>query len=1022
MFAAKAQSRPDTHQPRGKTDDPRIGPIKIQSDEIAFTPAGLKNHTFNGEDAHRLLCNEVCPNLPICNARSPQYFDADSSDFKKTNITTFRFYKRLEGNNWVWVIRDVDKERFNKAFEMELFWTPRNVNNSFNPAKEIALTPDGLEQHYMGAGAALMQKMDQLSEGFFSFFSANDYPLPQVLPDQSQINGEDFAIRVRWYKGQAIYTIPIEEKERLGKALECLTRNTLVHTESSSPPVIPPAENPRTGLSAKTPLPHQKTAVEDNLKILNKPGADVRATTVMACGTGKTFVTYWTAKELGLITLYTEPSLALIAQNMTEIKLQASLEGEIVDFLVVCSDPSVTKINHDEPDILLSDLRVPVTNSPKEIIAFLKNGGGRKIVFSTLHSTPLIAEAMRQDSSIKFDCTVVDEAHRTVGDVESAFTTVLDQRQIRSRTRLFTTATPKVYSGDYGENILSMDNEKVYGPRAHTLTFGKAVKDGLLCDYQVVVAGLPKKEGELLAKLAANNVDIELATRDLAFLRVVQKHKLSKVVSFHQTVKKAHGFAVRIKGYVDSKVFLLGRHVEASGIDGKMSSGDRTDLLKRFRMRSRDEFSLLSNCRVLREGLDVPAMDSVAFLDKRESEIDIIQGIGRAIRKDPNNPGKQVGTIIIPIIVPEGVDDESILDSSEFKRVWQVLKALRAHDEKFEVRCKLKKGGTGRDDGGGGEGPNPVEIDIQNISELFRGKIDAKVVRVGCGIRRSLLTEAAIIESAREYCRNHGRLPSCQTTHSVPGMPNETWSGLDAALSEGVRGLPGKSSLSKLFKNLKEELGLNLKERAILEAGRKYYYLHFRLPNEKTKDPVPDMPHENWKALDASLRAGSKGLPGGSSLAKLFKNIKEELGFYYIDKILDAAKTYYKESQKFPTSTTEDPVPGMSNVTWKNLDARLRSGARCLPGNSSLSLLLEPWKAEIQGDISLSEFSIIRALEIFHEIYKKRPRYGSGQTDLDLVPGMPNENWHAIDAALRKGSRGLPGGSSLLKLFHSLGI
>jgi predicted helicase len=253
-----------------------------------------------------------------------------------------------------------------------------------------------------------------------------------------------------------------------------------------------PSVDPAPG--RKNPLPHQSEALNDILPALRQPGSDVRAQGIMACGTGKTLVGTWAAEELGPRTLLTEPSLALVAQNVREWR--ANVRRELPEYLVVCSDQSVVRPNADEVVIRPEELGMRVTSSAHEVAAFLRGTSGRKLLVSTPHSTPIVAAAMRRTGVPGFDCTVVDEAHRTAVREESVFGVVLDQAEIRSRTRLFLTATPRIYhENDRGaDDVVSMSDEKVYGPRAHTLSFRRAIERRLLCDYQVVVPLLWKDQ------------------------------------------------------------------------------------------------------------------------------------------------------------------------------------------------------------------------------------------------------------------------------------------------------------------------------------------------------------------------------------------------------------------------------------------------------------------------------------------------------------------------------------------------
>jgi predicted helicase len=239
------------------------------------------------------------------------------------------------------------------------------------------------------------------------------------------------------------------------------------------------------------PRDHQIEAIEavaSNFKDVD------RGQLIMACGTGKTFTTLWIKEKLGVeSTLVLLPSLGLLSQTLHEWTLAANEEFQV---LCVCSDESVGKKSSDEAVHSIADLAFPVTSSAGEIRSFL-NGSGRKVVFSTYQSSPLIAEAQLDKNVPAFDLAIADEAHRCAGKVSGDFSTILDGEKIRAKKRLFTTATPRTYSSsvkkaaeDRGVEVVGMDDEAVFGKQLFALNFGEAIKRGLLTDYRVVIIGV----------------------------------------------------------------------------------------------------------------------------------------------------------------------------------------------------------------------------------------------------------------------------------------------------------------------------------------------------------------------------------------------------------------------------------------------------------------------------------------------------------------------------------------------------
>jgi predicted helicase len=450
----------------------------------------------------------------------------------------------------------------------------------------------------------------------------------------------------------------------------------------------------------KKPFPHVKEAIRDTVKGFDRTN---RGQLIMACGTGKTLAAMWISERLGSKrTLILLPSLSLLAQTLREWSANAS---KPFDYLAVCSDESVA----GEDDFVqhTSELGLPVTTDPELVSAFLRRRG-RRVVFATYQSSPQIAAALKSRTP-GFDLAVADEAHRCAGRVGTEFTTILNPERIKTKRRLFMTATPRFYTprlrreaGELDVEVASMDDDPKgpFGPVLHQLTFGEAIERDLLSDYQVVVVGVTDsmyrrwaEQGEFVTLDGEYVTDARTLAGQIGLAKTMRKYDLKRIVSFHSRVAAASRFAKELPAVIA----WLPRSSRPSGtlwadfVSGQMSSGLRDARLRHLRAIGEGERGLLSNARCLGEGVDVPTLDGVAFIDPRRSTIDIIQALGRAIRKAPD---KKVGTIVIPVFVDEDADPEDALDSSAFKHVWDVLKALRAHDERLaeeldELRRRL---------------------------------------------------------------------------------------------------------------------------------------------------------------------------------------------------------------------------------------------------------------------------------------------------------------------------------------------
>jgi len=403
----------------------------------------------------------------------------------------------------------------------------------------------------------------------------------------------------------------------------------------------------------KKPFPHVQEAVRDTVKGFK--GTD-RGQLLMACGTGKTLAAMWIAERLGSKrTLILLPSLSLLAQTLREWSANTT---HPFDYLAVCSDETVT--GGDEFVQHTAELGLPVTTDLDAIAAFLRRRG-RKVVFATYQSSPQIAAAYKGRVP-GFDLAVADEAHRCAGRVGTEFTTVLDAGKIRSKRRLFMTATPRYYTprvrrkaGQIDVEVASMDDEAVFGPVLHRLTFGEAIERDLLSDYQVVVVGVDDEtyrtyaeRGELVTRDGKRITDARTLAGQIGLGKTMRKYDLHRVISFHGRVKAAREFSAEMPDVVE----WMPPRARPAGplwsdhVSGAMTSGRRDRLLLRFRDLAPKERGLLSNARCLGEGVDVPSIDGVAFIDPRRSTIDIVQALGRAIRKAPDK--KVVGQFQSP--------------------------------------------------------------------------------------------------------------------------------------------------------------------------------------------------------------------------------------------------------------------------------------------------------------------------------------------------------------------------------------
>ena len=474
------------------------------------------------------------------------------------------------------------------------------------------------------------------------------------------------------------------------------------------------------------PRPHQQRAITDVVAGLS---SNSRGQLIMACGTGKTLTALWIKETLKpRTTLVLVPSLNLLAQTLAEWAKHTSSPW---NYLCVCSDDTVNKAD-DQPISTVGDLPFDVTTDAGQISSFLSLGG-EKIIFSTYQSSAQVAKAQELAGST-FDLVICDEAHRLTGKTDANYATVLDEKKIVAEKRLFMTATPRTYTTaaktkaeERGVEITSMDDEHVYGPVLHKLSFGEAIKQDLLSDYRVLIVGVTDPQvqdlidrRELVSVNDSVNTDARTLAAHIGLAKATKDYNLKRTISFHSRIKSADQFA---KDHLKILDWLPDSHKPSGDtwtgtISGAMNTGDRRRLIKQLSLDGNDRHALLTNARCLTEGVDVPSLDGVAFIDPRSSQVDIIQAVGRAIRKSEN---KEIGTIVLPVLIPTESDAEEALEDTAFKPIWAILNALKSHDDDFAVELNNLRTELGRT-GEPGDLPNRLVEDLPtDIDSLLPG-------------------------------------------------------------------------------------------------------------------------------------------------------------------------------------------------------------------------------------------------------------------------------------------------------------
>ena len=490
----------------------------------------------------------------------------------------------------------------------------------------------------------------------------------------------------------------------------------------------------------KTLRPHQTNAL--NSVEIGLQAAD-RGKLIMACGTGKTFTGLKIAETLAgknKRVLFLVPSLSLLSQTLTEWTQESAMP---LHSFAICSDSDVGKKRKHDDDIVQTfthELRYPATTEPSRLALEMQkrhDADHMSVVFSTYHSIDVISRAQKDFNLEDFDLIICDEAHRTTGatfddDDESNFVKVHDAAFIKAAKRIYMTATPRIYgevakASAEKDNVAlcSMDDETLYGKELYVISFSEAVRLDLLVDYKVIVlavdeehinrrlqALLSDENNQLKVDDAAKIVgcwkalskqdtqedfagDADPMRRAVAFCQVIEANLSGKSKTHKVSSKNIAGmFSQVVEAYKTQELedtfdnsnpsISVTLKCEAEHIDGGMNASAKEEKLNWLKAEPPAETCrILSNVRCLSEGVDVPALDAVLFLTPRNSQVDVVQSVGRVMRK---SEGKKRGYVILPVVIPAGMEaHEALNDNKTYKVVWQVLQALRSHDDRFDA-------------------------------------------------------------------------------------------------------------------------------------------------------------------------------------------------------------------------------------------------------------------------------------------------------------------------------------------------
>lgn len=471
----------------------------------------------------------------------------------------------------------------------------------------------------------------------------------------------------------------------------------------------------------KKPRYYQKEVIEKALTYFKE---NDRGQLIMAPGTGKTFTSLKVAEAMAkesnkeqYVVLYLVPSIQLLTQTLRGWNNDTDMT---MSSMAVTSDRNASRssVKQDESNIQVkaSDIGYPATTSPEKVLnnyreLMAKPKKELLVVFGTYQSIDVLGKAQKEGFP-EFDLIIADEAHRTtgakaLGEEDSSFTKVHSNSNVKGDKRLYQTATPKLYGTEARKKaesnsilVSSMDDENLYGKVFYRLGFGDAISHDILTDYKLMVLAVDEtvvqKDMQKSLSDPENGLNIDDVGRIIgvwngmikreSFTDKVSGEPMKRAIAFSRTIKDSQRLSEQfenvVNDYLDSD---KGYSVNVRHVDGSMNALQKNEALDWLASDDipEDSARILSNVRFLTEGIDVPNLDAIVFLSPRKSQVDIVQAVGRIIRK---SEGKEYGYIILPIVVPAGETPETILDNNKsYDVVWQVLNALRSVDERFEA-------------------------------------------------------------------------------------------------------------------------------------------------------------------------------------------------------------------------------------------------------------------------------------------------------------------------------------------------
>lgn len=587
------------------------------------------------------------------------------------------------------------------------------------------------------------------------------------------------------------------------------------------------------------PKEHQKKALISAREYFIKEN-NQRGKLIFPCGAGKSLTGYWMTTELqAKKTIVAVPSLSLVKQTLEVYLREVVASKRSVKWLCICSDEGIGK--DDDIVYFTENIGVPCQTDVLYIQNWLEANKDEEIfIFTTYQSGRIIADISKQ-LGITFDLGIFDEAHKTVGANKKLFSHLLFEENISITKRIFMTATERFYKGSK-DDIISMDDEDIYGDTFAQMSFKEAIETGLLTDYKVITIEIQKSE---IAEFIRENNLVQLNDKwkketearsmasMLALRKAMKMFPIKNAVSFHSSIEKAVRNKELQKYITDTYDY---QPIDTFTVSGKQATSKRNSIVQEF---ARSEHSLITNARCLTEGLDVPNIDCIIFSDPRKSKVDIVQALGRALRK---KEGKDWGYVILPIIYDDNTQE---IDNDNFQEILSIVRGLASNDERIVEFFKDKEQTNNQKE------TKEVQFHLEVFSDYMDASDLASQLQIKLWEKLSRFSWMPF-EEARDYVR-------CMKFDN-----REQWRAFSQSLSkpENIPARPDKVYFMDGWKNMGDWIGtkfISTRQREYLnfESARKYV----RILNLKNRD--------EWRSFSKS-ELKPKNIP--SNPMNVYKN------------------------------------------------------------------------------------------------------------------------------------------------------